>query len=406
MFHSVHPAGPRRSTAPRRWFSARRRWSDPRRHWSSPLAALFLVALLVGACATPAASPGTSTAGSAPEAPSAGASGGPSSSVPATSGSPAASSAVTAASPGTLTHLTVGLGYIPSIQFAQFYLAQQAGYYRDAGLDVTFENKVDPDLVVLVAQGTLDAGIADGTSVIPAVSQGIPIKYIATIYGTFPNIVFAKASSGITSAAALKGKRIGTPCKCGSSWIMLQALLGSAGLSTSDVQIVEYPDYSQEAAVFRGAVDAATGYTNNEPLQLESQGQQVTVLHVDQSVPLPGPGLIAGTATIAAKGAALRAFVAATLRAMRDITSNPQLGYDAAVKVVPELTSQQALQMSILKATIATWSSPYTDAHGLGAIDPSAWQRSVTFMSSLPEHPVAKPVTVGQLIDTSLLPAS
>ena len=36
--------------------------------------------------------------------------------------------------------LTVGLGYIPNVQFAQFYLADQAGYYRDAGLDVTFQN--------------------------------------------------------------------------------------------------------------------------------------------------------------------------------------------------------------------------------------------------------------------------
>ena len=49
--------------------------------------------------------------------------------------------------------LKVGLGYIPSVQFAQFYLAQQAGYYREAGLEVTFENKIDPDLITLVGQG-------------------------------------------------------------------------------------------------------------------------------------------------------------------------------------------------------------------------------------------------------------
>ena len=348
-----------------------------------------VLALVAGACASPAASP-TGTAPAVGQ------------SAPAASSAPASSSAGS----GALTHLTIGLGYIPSVQFAQFYLAQQAGYYRDAGLDVTFENKVDPDLVVLVAQGALDAGIADGTSVIPAVSQAIPIKYVATIYGTFPNIVFAKASSGITTAADLKGKRIGTPCKCGSSWIMLQALLSSASLSTGDVQVIEYPDYSQEAAVYRGAVDAATGYTNNEPLQLQSQGQQVTELHVDQTVPLPGPGLIASTSTIASKGPELRAFIAATLHAMRDIAADPQKGFTASVKVVPALASQQALQMAVLKATIATWSSPYTDAHGLGAIDPAAWQASLTFMSGLPDHPVAKPLTVDQLIDTSLLPAS
>jgi NitT/TauT family transport system substrate-binding protein len=376
------------------------------RRWIRLLALPAIVALLAGACGSTATSPASAnpaTATAAPSASSAGPSGAPSAS--GSAGLSSAGASIASTGPATLTHLTIGLGYIPSIQFAQFYLAQQAGYYRDAGLDVTFENKVDPDLVVLVAQGALDAGIADGTSVIPAVSQGIPIRYVATIYGTFPNIVFAKASSGITTAADLKGKRIGTPCKCGSSWIMLQALLGSAHLSTSDVQVVEYPDYSQEAAVYRGAVDAATGYTNNEPLQLESQGQPVTELHVDQAVPLPGPGLIASTATIAAKGSALRAFIAATLRAMGAIQADPQVGFNATLKVVPELASQQALQMRILEATIATWRSPYTDAHGLGAIDPAAWQASLTFMSSLPDHPVAKPVTVEQLVDPSLLPA-
>jgi NitT/TauT family transport system substrate-binding protein len=373
------------------------------------LAVPVAVALLAGACASPAASTGPAgsagagASGSISSPAVSGPSGGGSGATASPGGSASSSSPVAS---GPLTHLTVGLGYIPSVQFAQFYLAQQAGYYRDAGLDVTFQNKVDPDLVVLVGQGALDAGISDGTSVIPAVSQGIPIRYVATIYGTFPNIVFAKASSGITSAAGLKGKRIGTPCKCGSSWIMLQALLRSAKLSTSDVQVVEYPDYSQEAAVARGAVDAATGYTNNEPLQLQSQGQQVTELHVDQAVPLPGPGLISSTKTISSKGPALRAFLAATLRAMQAIVADPQKGLDAATKQVPELASQQALQMTILKATIATWSSPYTQAHGLGAIDPAAWQSSLTFMSSLPEHLVPNPVTVGQLIDTSLLPGS
>ncbi|MEA2577308.1 MAG: putative riboflavin transport system substrate-binding protein, partial [Chloroflexota bacterium] len=60
--------------------------------------------------------------------------------------------------------MKVGLGYIPSVQFAPFYLADQAGYYRDAGLDVTFRHGTDYDVVALTAQGDLDVGLADGTS--------------------------------------------------------------------------------------------------------------------------------------------------------------------------------------------------------------------------------------------------
>src|SRR5436190_10398690 len=156
--------------------------------------------------------------------------GSPGPSVPPVSPSPSVP-----ASALTTTNLTVGLGYIPSVQFAQFYLAQQAGYYQEAGLDVEFQNKIDPDLVTLVGQGAIDLGIGDGTSVMPAVSNGIPIRYIATIYGQFPNILFTKASSGIASAADLKGKKIGTPGRYGSSWIFLQALLSTADLTVDDV---------------------------------------------------------------------------------------------------------------------------------------------------------------------------
>src|SRR5690349_3482444 len=104
-----------------------------------------------------------------------------------------------------LTKLTVGLGYIPSVQFAQFYRAKVQGYYAAAGLDVTFQNGDDANLITLIASGQDDIGIADGTSVIPAVGQGIPIRYVATIYGQFPNVVIAPANTGIASAADLKG---------------------------------------------------------------------------------------------------------------------------------------------------------------------------------------------------------
>ncbi|HEU4674068.1 MAG TPA: ABC transporter substrate-binding protein [Candidatus Limnocylindrales bacterium] len=322
------------------------------------------------------------------------------------SGSPSVSAPVSAAaSPSASpTKLTVGLGYIPSVQFAQFYRAQEAGYYRDAGLDVTFQNQIDPQLITLVGQGTVDIGLSDGTSLIPAVSQGIPVRYVATIYAKFPNIVFAKASSGIATAADLKGKRIGTPGEYGSSWIMLQALLSKANLTTSDVTVQDYPDFTQATAVARDQVDAATGFLNNEPIQLKQQGIETTLLTVDDIVPLPGNGLIVGQTTLEAKKDALKAFVAATLRAQDEIAKDPSVGLDASIAAVPDLGSSRDTQAAILAATIAAWSSDYTTAHGTGAIDAAAWTRSIDFMSKLPGGLVPKPVTADQLISTDLLP--
>ena len=294
--------------------------------------------------------------------------------------------------------LTVGLGYIPSVQFAPFYLADQAGYYREAGLSVTFQNKIDPDLVALTGQGAIDIGVADGTSVIPAVSQDIPIRYVATIYGTFPSIVFAKQSSGIATAADLRGKKLGIPGKYGSSWIMLQALLQSVDLTPDDLTVVEYPDFGQGVAVQQGAVDAATGFANNEPVVLKLSGTDAVVLHVDDVIALPGPGLIAGQKLLDANNPAVAAFASATLRAMSEIASDPQKGLDAAIKAVPELAGDRDKQLAILNATIATWAPPGGDATDYGAIDRDGWQASIDYLSSLGLVP--KPVTVDGLVQS------
>jgi NitT/TauT family transport system substrate-binding protein len=127
---------------------------------------------------------------------------------PATTGAPATPSPTPAAP----VELTIGLGYVPDVQFAQFYLADQAGYYRDAGLAVTFENKLDPELITLVGQGAIDIGIADGTSVIPAVSQDpIPVRRDDLRNS---NIVLAKRRR-MPRRRTWKGK-IGTPGRYGS----------------------------------------------------------------------------------------------------------------------------------------------------------------------------------------------
>jgi NitT/TauT family transport system substrate-binding protein len=308
------------------------------------------------------------------------------------------------ATPAPANQLTVGLGFIPSVQFAPFYLADRAGYYRNEGLAVTFQNKIDPELITLVGRGTVDLGIADGTSVIPAVSQGIPIRYIATVYATNPSIVFAKASSGITSPADLAGTSVGIPGRYGSSWIVLQALLDSADLSVDDVEIIEYPDFTQRAAVQAGEVQAATGFANNEPVQLQLGGETPVVLHVDEFVALPGPGIIVGEGMIQGRRDVVAAFIRATLRAMAEIVEEPDTGLEAAIAAVPELGQDRATQSAVLRATVEVWQSDLTRAEGLGTIDRTGWEESIDYMTGLDLVP--NPVTPDDLVDDSFLPAN
>ena len=84
---------------------------------------------------------------------------------------------------------------------------------------------------------------------------------------------------------------------------------------------------------------------------------------------------------------------------MEEIIADPEAGLEAAIVRVPELATDRAAQLAVLEATIDTWQNDFTAANGIGAVDPALWEHSIAFMSSLPDSPVARPVTVAECID-------
>jgi NitT/TauT family transport system substrate-binding protein len=263
--------------------------------------------------------------------------------------------AVTPSPSVALRHVTLLLGFQPDVQFAPFYLAQQDGYYADVGLDVTIEHKSGADLVRLVADGQAEFGVADATDVMISRTAGIPIKYVATLYQLFPVALIGPEGTVPTDPAGLAGKRIGTPGEFGSSWHALLALLDAGGLTADDVTIRDYPQFNQVEGLLNGDVDLITGFRSNEPLRLAAQGMETDQLTVEQSAPLPGPGVIVGDELLGSDPDLVQRFVNATVSAMAPIAGDPQVGVDAAIVAVPAIASDKATALAVLTATVQLW---------------------------------------------------
>src|SRR5205085_1960328 len=133
--------------------------------------------------------------------------------------------------------VTIGMGFTPNVQFAPFYVADQRGYYRQAGLKVDFNYASSPNLLELVGAGRMGLAIADGTDAIAAVAQGVPIVYVMAEYQRFPVAIFSLAGSHIRAVAGLRGKTIGVPGLYGATYAGLLAALHAAGLHPSAVKI-------------------------------------------------------------------------------------------------------------------------------------------------------------------------
>jgi sulfonate transport system substrate-binding protein len=115
--------------------------------------------------------------------------------------------------------------------------------------------------------GTIDLGSTAGAAALQARANGTPIKTVA-VY-TKPEwaaLVVAKGSP-ITEVAQLKGKKVAATKGTDPYFFLLQALK-TAGLSGTDVEVVNLQHADGKTALERGDVDAWAGL---DPLMAQSQ---------------------------------------------------------------------------------------------------------------------------------------
>jgi len=136
--------------------------------------------------------------------------------------------------------------------------AQASGEVEKAtGYKVTFR-KLDSgaDVIRALASGSVQLGEAGSSPIAAGLSQGLDIS----LFWVLDNIndaeaLVARNGSGVTSIAALKGRKIGVPFVSTSHFHTLVALQ-AAGVNPNDVKIVNLRPPEVAAAWTRGDIDA------------------------------------------------------------------------------------------------------------------------------------------------------
>ena len=182
---------------------------------------------------------------------------------------------------------------------------------------------------------------------------------------------------------------------------MLQALLASANFTPEDLEIVEYPDAAR-VRPSPGRRRRGDRFANNEPVQLELTGEAVTILRVDDVVPLPGNGLSVGTATIGAKSDAIAAFTPRRCGRWTEIAPIPRSDWTRPSPPSRRLESARETQAGHPWPRRSTCGAGRSETGGLGAIEPADWEASIEYLTTLDLVP--NPVTVEDLLETVLLP--
>jgi NitT/TauT family transport system substrate-binding protein len=275
----------------------------------------------------------------------------------------------------------VGLGYIPDVQFAPFYLAQQSGLYKAAGLEVEFQHGYTSELYPLLAAEKLDFVVGDAEDVVllrAKDAKAAPFRFIMAMYQSVPNALFSKAEKNIKTIADLKGKNIGIPGKFGTSWTSLQAVLRAANLKETDVKITEV-GFTQLEAVLADRVDVAMGFVNNEPVVAGARGIKLNVIPAGRFNRSPGNGVLTTDARLK-DAASVRAFLSASQRGLAQTISAPKTALEAAKKYVQGLSDDR---LAVLEASVPLYQSAFSRVEGLGFSNPNGWQALIDLLGSV-----------------------
>lgn len=280
-----------------------------------------------------------------------------------------------------LTPVKLGVGFIPNVQFATFYVGIAKGFYAEEGLDVTLDYGFENDYLKLVGVNELQFMVGSGDQVVLGRAQGLPVRYVMNWYTKFPVVIFAKEEAGITEPADLVGKTIGIPGPFGASYVALRGILEAANLTEADIKL-ESIGFAQAAAISEGTVDAAVDYGVNGPVVLAQSGVETTEIGLDDYLQMPANGLVTNEETLQETPELVAKMVRATMKSIQYTLDNPDEAFAITLGFVPEAGGDnEAANRAVFDAVLTYWEP--ADGQALGVTELTAWQGAAEFMQRI-----------------------
>ena len=297
--------------------------------------------------------------------------------------------------------LSLALDFYPNPDHAGVYMAEELGYYEEAGLDVGIEAPTDPSLPIKqVAAGKTDLAISYEPEVILAREAGLDVVAIGALVNQPLTSMIWLAKSGINGVPSLKGKTIayaGIPYQ----EAFLETILARGGLTPSDVKAVNV-GFNLLPALAGGSADATLGaFRNIEGVDLRERGLNPVVTPVDElGVPTYDElVLVANRETLEAEPEKFRLFLAALERGTDAAVARP----NAATQAI--LTANETLEPKLTKAEVeATLPLLGARVEGkpYGYMDPTAWDEFAGWMRD--NELIGTLPTAAQLLSNDYLP--
>lgn len=293
----------------------------------------------------------------------------------------------------------------PNPKHALFYPALELGYYKQAGLDVTFQaGKGSADVAQKVAGKAVQFGFADAGITILARGRDMPLKLVGMVHYKNMMVIISRATSNIAGPADLVGKKVAATAG-DSVRIALPAVAAKAGFDASKVEFVTVESNAKASLLVAGKVDAVCDYASAFPIYetaMTAAGQKVNkLLYADYGVDVYSNGIIVHEDTIKSDPALVKAFVGALVKGLKFAADKP----DDAVAIFRKYNG--SYEAPVVRAGLGVARDhmlvPEVRQHGIGPMSESKVTATVAVTEKY--FGLAKPVAVAQVFTNEFAPA-
>ena len=291
--------------------------------------------------------------------------------------------------------LTIAVGGKNLLYYLPLTIAEQLGYFKQEGLDVTIVDFAGGARALqAVVGGSADVVSGAFEHTVNMQFKGQPMRAFV-LQGRAPMIVLGvnpKTMPNYKSVADLKGKKVGVTAPGSSTNVMLNFVLARAGLKPTDVSVIGVGAGNGAVAAMRaGQIDAIS---NLDPvITLLKRSGDLNIVSDTRNVaesdkvfggPMPAGCMYAPQAYIDKHPQAIQAIANAIVRANKWIQ---QAGASDIVKAVPEsyLLGDRAVYIDAFLASKGALSpdgllpeaGPATALHALASIDPKIGEAKI-----------------------------
>jgi NitT/TauT family transport system substrate-binding protein len=299
--------------------------------------------------------------------------------------------------------VSVRLDWIFQGPNAGFMVAQEKGFYEQAGLNVEIgPGKGSGNTAQLVASKATQFGFADGYVVGNGVSKGMSIRAVAGLYRRNPTAVVVLADSDIRTPKDLEGKTIAIATGS-TQFQQWPAFVKGCGLDGSKIRVVNIDPAGSPPALITKQVPAIAGYALGQVPSVEIRGNTKARIfwYADCGVTSVSNCIVAHNDLIKEEPELIRGFVAATLKGFLYGRQNLEEMIAIARKYSPAI--EPAIARREAEMSWQSWISANTQDKPFGWMSEKDWQETVEVLKQY--GGVTAPLDANQLYTNDFVPA-